>query len=342
MSLLRFSRHIWTLFRKDVSIVVFRQWTPTFLRAVALPIAYIFFVAYCQNFFLPPSEYGIGSPNPLRNLTTDVFSSSADLRGRDRVAFVNSGFLGGQIEELINGLAGPLRDAGADVHILSDEDELFDLCPSSLTGLSRCFGAATFHASPTEGRGGVWSYTARMDAGLGLSVYVNRDNNDAQTFVLPFIHAIDAGIASLAGIDFPAPEDMAEYPFTYETREERDNKIHRFFMRALSNYLAVTLFVGICGIAYHLPGHFASERELGLSSLIDAMVYTKYRGHAMLVRLISVYLSFASIYMPAWIAMGVIVSQLIFSRTDASIVVLFSHPNGLCLDGIFYLYGKLL
>ncbi|KAL9035432.1 MAG: hypothetical protein Q9180_004865, partial [Flavoplaca navasiana] len=334
MSFFRFARHTWTLFRKDVSIVVFRQWAPTFLRALALPIAYMFFIAYCRNFFLPPSEYGIGSPNPIRDLFTDVFNSPTDLGGRNRVVFVDSGFSGGDIEDLISLLADPLRNAGADVRIVSDEDEIFDICPSSLTGLSRCFGAATFHASPTEGPGSVWSYTARMDAGLGASVYVQQDDNDAQKFVLPFIHAIDAGIATLSGsTDFPAARDMAEYPFTYETRQERDDDIHEFFMRALTNYLAVSLFIGMCGITYHLPGHFASERELGLSSLIDAMLFAKHRVHAMLVRLVSVYISFAAIYMPAWIAMGVIVSQLIFTHTDASIVVLFHILTGFALTG---------
>ncbi|KAL8867657.1 MAG: hypothetical protein Q9174_005517, partial [Haloplaca sp. 1 TL-2023] len=294
----------------------------------------MFFVAYCRTFFLPPSEYGIGSPNPIRDLFTDVFNSPTDLGGRNRVVFVDSGFTGGDIEALISLLANPLREAGADVRVISDEDELFDICPSSLTGLSRCFGAATFRASPTEGPGGVWTYTARMDAGLGASVYVDQSDNDAQKFVLPFIHAIDAGIASLSGnTDFPVAGDMAEYPFTYETRQERDDEIHRFFMSALTNYLAVSLFIGMCGITYHLPGHVASERELGLSSLIDAMLYSRHRVHALLVRLISVYFSFASIYMPAWIALGVIVSQLIFTHTIPSIVVFFHILTGFALTG---------
>ncbi|KAL8962590.1 MAG: hypothetical protein Q9193_001032 [Seirophora villosa] len=269
----------------------------------------------------------------MRDLFTDVFDSSTDLGGRNRVVFVDSGFKGGDIEALITSLADPLRNAGADVRVVSDEDEIFDICPSSLTGMSRCFGAATFRASPTEGSGGVWRYTARMDAGLGASVYVGRDDNDAQKFVLPFIHAIDAGIASLSGNDFPAAQNMAEYPFTYETRQERDDEIHSFFMRALTNYLAVTLFIGMCGITYHLPGHFASERELGLSSLIDAMLYAKYWVHPMLVRLVSVYLSFASIYLPAWIAMGIIVSRLIFTHTEPSIVVFFHILTGFALAG---------
>lgn len=126
---------------------------------------------------------------------------------------------------------------------------------------------------------------------------------------------------------------MAEYPFTYETREERDNDGYEFFMRALTNDFAVTLFIGMCGITYHLPGQFALERELGLSSLIDAMLYAKHRIHAMLVPLISVYLSFAAIFMLAWIAMGVIVSQLIFTYIDVSTVVLLHILTGFALTG---------
>lgn len=340
MGLTRLARQTWTLTRKDLSIVVRHQWLSTFLRAVALPIAYMFFIAYCRNFFLPPSEYGIGSPNPIRDLTTEVFDSSTSLGGRNRVVFVNNGFTGGSIEQLINSLTGPLEAAGADVRILDNEEELFDVCSSTLTGFTRCYGAVTFRGSPTEGNTGIWSYTARSDFGLGISPYVNRADNDAQVFVLPFIHAIDAGIAEIEGVSLPRPENFAEYPFTYETRQERSDEIQEFFMRALANYLAVTLFIGMCGIAYHLPGHMASERELGMSNLIDSMLFAKSQSYAMIVRLVSVYVSFVSIYLPGWIGMGVIVWTLIFRSTSASIVIPFHILLGLSLTGYAIFLGS--
>jgi hypothetical protein len=174
MALKRLVRQIWTLFKKDLTIVVWRSWFSTFLRAVALPIAYMFFIAYVRNFFLPPSEYGIASSyNPIRDITTEVFNSSISLGGRNRVVFVNEGSAGGQIDTLIERLAIRLSDAGADVHRISDENELFDLCPSTLTGLSPCYGAVSFESSPTEG--GVWAYTARADFGLGLLTLHPRD-----------------------------------------------------------------------------------------------------------------------------------------------------------------------
>jgi ABC-type multidrug transport system ATPase subunit len=245
------------------------------------------------------------------------------------VVFVNEGNTGGQIDTLIERLATRLNDAGAEVHRISDENELFDLCPSTLTGLSPCYGAVSFESSPTEG--GVWAYTARADFGLGLSPYVNSADNDAQIFVLPFVHAIDAEIAAIEGVPFP--QEQYEYPFTYETRQDRADDIQRFFMRALYNYLAVAMFIGICGICYHMPGHIATERELGISSLVDSMLFTSHQTYAMLARLISVYLSFVAVYMPSWLAMGAIVATLIFEQTPASIIVPFHLLTGLSLTG---------
>jgi ATP-binding cassette subfamily A (ABC1) protein 3 len=97
----------------------------------------------------------------------------------------------------------------------------------------------------------VWAYTARADFGLGFSPFVNSADNDAQIFVLPFVHAIDAEIAAIEGLPFPL--EQYEFPFTYETRQERADDIQQFFMNALNNYLAVTIFIGICGVSYHLP-----------------------------------------------------------------------------------------
>jgi ATP-binding cassette, subfamily A (ABC1), member 3 len=331
-----FLRQTWALTTKDLRIVVLRRWFSTFLRAVALPIAYMFFIAYVRNFFLPPSDYGIGSPRPVRNLTSEVFGSDVSLGGRDRVVFINSGNTGGQIDQLIDNVAAPLREAGADVYTLSSDDELLEICRSNLRGLSRCYAAATFHSSPAEG--GIWSYTVRTDFGLGLSVYVDRANNDAQRYVLPFVHAIDSEIARLN--DVVMPEVMLEYPFTRETTEERDDRIQSAFTGALSRYLGVALFIGICGVAYHLPGFIATEREHGISALIDAMLPSNGPWKAVIARLTSAYISFVAVYLPGWIGMGAIVSVLIYYHTATSIVVLFHILTGLALTAFSILGGS--
>lgn len=335
-----FVRQVAVLTRKDLLLTGLRSWPTTLLRAIILPIAYMFFISYVRNFFLPPSDYGVGSTaRPIRNLTTDVFGTPTLLGGRNRVAFINNGYLGGQIEQLINTLSSRLSEAGAEVHILSTDEGLYEVCPSSLRGASGCYAAASFHASPSEGSGGLWNYTATADFGLGLSVFVNEPDNDAQIFVLPFVHAIDAEIAAQAGVTFP--ETMLEYPFTYETIQDRQDQIQNFYMRALVNYLAVTLFIGMCGVTYHLPGYIAVERESGMSQLIDAMSLSTNQWFPLIARLASAYTAFSAIYIVGWIPMGAIVSRLIFYQTSDGVVILFHLLTGFSLTSWALLGGTL-
>ncbi|ERF69960.1 hypothetical protein EPUS_08771 [Endocarpon pusillum Z07020] len=332
-----FIRQTWTLTVKNLLIVFVRRWFSTILRALVLPVAFMFFISYVRNFFLPPSTYGFGSPRPIRNLTTDVFGPST--AGRNRIAFINNGYVGGQIESLISRLSTPLIEAGVDVQVLSQDEELTRVCRSSLRGTSSCYAAASFESSPTEGDGGVWNYTVRADSSLGFTIFVDRDDNAQQIHSLPFLHAIDAGIASLSGMDFP--ETMNEYPFTSQTRQERDDDIQVLYMGALIDFLAVTFFVGICGITYHLAGHMASERELGMSQLIDAMTANRHHLQTQATRLFSTHLAFDIIYLPGWIVMGLIVSIYVFPRTSSAIIIPFHVLTGISLSGYSILGGSL-
>jgi hypothetical protein len=153
------------LAQKDLKIVAFRRWLTTFLRALALPIAYIIFIAYARNFFLPPSKYGIGTPRPILDLTTEVFNGTTNLGGRNRVIFINNGHENGEIEAVIDRLSSPLRSIGVDVRVLPNDDDLLNVCQSSLIGFSKCYASASFTSSPTEGGPGGWAYEARIDAG---------------------------------------------------------------------------------------------------------------------------------------------------------------------------------
>jgi len=272
-------------------------------------------------------------------LTTEVFNNgSTSLGGRDRVVFINGGHDNGQIDTLIERLSVPLRAVGVDVRLLRNEDQLSEICPSSLSGATRCYASASFKGSPTEGRRRRWSYTARIDASLAASVFVSRDDNAAQVYVLPFIQAIDAEIARIDGNELPA--QMLEQPFTYETIQDREDDVQQYFMSALRHYLAVTLFIAICGIVFHLPGYIAVERESGLASLVDVMSQKRWPWTPLIARVASSYLSFALVYLPGWLAIGAVVSELIFTRTGAAIVIPFHILLGLSLAGYSLLFGS--
>jgi len=232
---------------------------------------------------------------------------------------------------VIDGLSQSFSQAGAVVRIVSQEDDLFTECKSSLRGSTRCYGAVSFRSSPTEGSGGLWDYLATVDFSLGFTPKVDRNDNDAQIFSLPFVHAIDSQIARVSGKQLP--QEMLEYPFTDNTNQDREDQIHSFFMSAICRYLAPAFFVAVCGITYHLPGFIAWERELGMSQLIDAMMPKRYQWQPPASRLLSVNAAFTMIYLPGFIIIGVILSTLVFINTSPGIILLFHIASCLSLSG---------
>jgi len=212
---------------------------------------------------------------------------------------VNNGFTGGDISNIINELSETVRAAGFLAPVVSDETELLSVCKSSLRGATRCYAAANFHSSTTQGPGGIWNYTLHADGSLGTKIFVNHDTNDQEIYILPFQHAIDSLIATSAGKTLPS--SIEEYPFTYEDNAQRAADIVRLYQGTVISILAVAFYLGFVGVTYQLTGHMASERELGMSQLIEAMMPNKQRWTPQLARLVSYHLAFDLMYCPSWI-----------------------------------------
>ena len=203
----------------------------------------MFFITYAKNFFVPPSDFGIGAPRPIRSFENALAAATGN---RNTVVFVNNGHTGGDIERVIDSLSDTVRGAGKTAVTLEQDVDLLTTCASSLRGASTCYGAVSFHSSPSEGDGSGWNYTMRADGTFGVKVYVKEDNNDVQIYILPFQNAVDRAIASLNDTELPSTID--EYPFTTKTQEERDESIRTSYMGALINILAVALYIGVCGV----------------------------------------------------------------------------------------------
>ena len=296
----------------------------------------MFFISYAKNFFVPPSTFGIGTPNPVRSLTQGLNEAGG---GRDTVVFVNNGFTDGSIGNVINQLSTTVRNAGKNVHVLPDNSTLSTVCPSSLRGASQCYGAAEFLSSPDQGDGGLWSYKIRADGALGTKTYVNHNTNDAQIYVLPLQHEIDSVIASVQG-STPMPPVVSNYPFTNQNNEERAANIVRLYQGTLIDVIAVAFFIGMVGVTYHLVGHIAMERELGMSQLIEAMMPNKQRWVPQVARLLAAHLSFDIMYAPGWIINGLIVAYLVYPDTDVGIIVGLHILGGLALSSWSLLFAS--
>lgn len=289
----------------------------------------MFFISYAKNFFVPPSTFGIGSPQPVRSLEDALSAATGD---RHRVVFVNNGYTGGDIGTVINNLTQRVQNTGYDAHVVTNTSQLNALCPSTLRGVSQCYGAAVFHSSPTQPiPNGRWNYTLRADGSLGEKIFVNQQDNDAQLFVLPFQHAIDREI-SYIGNGKRLPDTVLQYPFTDETQEERAMNITKLYQGTLISIIAVAFFIGMVGVTYQLVGHIAMERELGMSQLIEAMMPNARRWEPQVARLLSAHLAFDIIYLPGWIINGLIVAYLVFPQTNVGIVIGLHLLGGLALS----------
>jgi ATP-binding cassette subfamily A (ABC1) protein 3 len=292
------------------------------------------FITYAKNFFIPPSEFGIGDPTPLRSFPNALAAATG---GRDKVVFVNNGFTGGEIDSVIGQLSNQVRDAGLQPITIDNEVELLTTCSSSLRGASTCFGAASFHSSPSEGGGQAWNYTLRADGVLGTQIYVNQEDNDVQIYILPFQRAIDEAIVSSSGSSSAIPA-INEFPYTDQTQKERDERIRQLYMGALINIMGAALYIGVCGVTYQLTGQMAEERERGISQLVEAMSPAKKAWHTQFARLLANHIAFDIIYFPGWVIMGLIVWALAFKSSNAGILVIFHILAGLSLTS-FSIFG---
>ncbi|EZF29399.1 hypothetical protein H101_06923, partial [Trichophyton interdigitale H6] len=330
-----FTRQVWSLVKKNFLLALVRPYVTTPLRAFVLPVILIAFLSFARNLFVVPSKYGIAPSTPILPLDEALKAVSSS---RTNVVFVNNGFEDGDIARVIERVSMPVRASGKSVTVLSSTNAVQDICKSSILGTSSCVAVAVFASSPTEGNGGRWNYTIKADGALGKNIDVESTTNDAQTYILPFQHEIDWAIASVNGTHGPVNKQVFQYPYTSKSEEERikDNRIR--YTGTIISILGIAFLVGSIGITYQLTGIVATERELGLSQLIDCMIPTTSPWKSQAARFLSVHLALDLIYLPGWIAMAIILKAVVFTKTSVGIQIIFQLLSGLSLAS-FALFG---
>ncbi|KAJ1327988.1 ATP-binding cassette subfamily A (ABC1) member 3 [Microdochium nivale] len=325
-----FLRQTWTLTAKNLKVFLLRRGFATFFHAFLLPIVIAAFLSFVRNLFTPPAYFGIAEPRPIRSLADGLAASTGS--GRNTVAFVNNGLVGGDIDSVIDSLADTVTAAGKIVVRLSAPFELAATCKSSLRGVTGCYGAVVFYSSPTEGDYGIWNYTIRADGSLGNRMDSRSGNNDVQIYALPLQRAIDAAIVNISGTDdartaFATTPD--EYLFTSDTEQEREEFVRQQYQAQLTNALGVAFIIIMIGICYHMTGEMATEREIGMSQLIDAMVPTRYLWQPQVIRFLSHHIAFTIVYLPGWVISALIVARGVFAHSSVVILLILFILTGL-------------
>ncbi|KAK4147444.1 uncharacterized protein C8A04DRAFT_9069 [Dichotomopilus funicola] len=340
-----------TLTLKNLRLLLIRHPLATTLRALILPIIITAFLSFARNLFVPAARFGITSPaHPVRSLA-DALSIAGPGSGRENVVFVDGGMKGGEVEKVIGELVRQVEGVeGVKAWRVDSEEEVAGVCRASLRGVTGCFGAVVFHGSPDEGsQGGVWNYTLKMDASLGVGkIDVESDRNDAQVYLLPLQRAVDRAISrysasagegnggSGSGMT-PLGDDEEEYPFTSLTVEERADRVRVIYQSMVMNFLGVTFVVAVVGIAYHLAGFMATERESGMATLIEAMTAPAQGIGAwkpQAARLLAYHLSFSAVYLPGWVVSALILWSGVFAHTNAAVLVLYFVLSGLAMGSM--------
>ncbi|POR36059.1 Retinal-specific ATP-binding cassette transporter, partial [Tolypocladium paradoxum] len=189
-------------------------------------------------------------------------------------------------------------------------------------------------SSPAEGPGRVWNYTIRTDASLAespLKINVASAANPEEVYLLPMQRAVDAAIAGLAAPGWDPLARNAEMPFTSLTQAERDRQVRRVYHTAIVNFMGVAFISTVIWVTYHLTGFVATERESGMSQLIDAMMPVPRPWMAQAARILAQHLSFSAVYAPAWVVGAVVVRYGVFVNTSVAMVLVFCVLAGLAL-----------
>lgn len=338
-------KQIVTLMGKNLRILIFRHLALCVWMAFVLPIFLAALISFSKNLLIPPANFGIGKPSPVLSLS-EAFQDAHD-DGRDKIVLINNGYTNGDIDRVFDSLEDQISNASDTMQVLrlEGEDSLTTECRNSLRGVSTCYGAIVMRSSPDEGSSGVWNYTIRTDGALVQAVPridVEKTDNGQQIYLAPIQHAIDQTIVRLnaSSSDSDVLANTEQYPFTTMTQEERDDMIRERFQEVIQSFGGVLFLANLIWIIYHLTGFVATERESGMSQLVDAMMPVRWPWFAQASRLIAHHLSFSLIYAPGWIIASIIVRSGVFARTSVGILLIFHIISGLAFASISLLFAS--
>ncbi|KAH8890857.1 P-loop containing nucleoside triphosphate hydrolase protein [Thozetella sp. PMI_491] len=203
---------------------------------------------------------------------------------------------------------------------LDSQGPLRSLCKPNFRGYSGCYAIVLFNDSPlSTGVNNTWNYTIQVDpVRSGYQYNVHRGDNDIQIYHLPVQLAVDNAITD-------ATDVPSELMFSSQNQSQYDYQIRIGFLANIIQNLAIVFFISMLPFVYHVVNVITSERESGVSALIDAM------GGSPASRLLSYIASFFILYLPSWIIFGTLYWYLIFPESNAAIFIFWQLLSGMAI-----------
>ncbi|KAI0176513.1 P-loop containing nucleoside triphosphate hydrolase protein [Hypoxylon sp. FL1284] len=304
---------VWALTKKNLTIAVLRQWLSTFLRSLFFPLLLLTVLLEIQNFTSDQNKYGFGDIHPIRSLADAMAGNPKKL------VLVREPGLGPDFQPVFEKITDPL-DSNKLIH-LNDSSEVDAICPVDYHGSSPCYAVAIFKDSPLSGQvNATWNYTIRTDPALGsFSFDVFDDNSPVDTVFLPLQAAIENAMANLTS----SPDFLT---YSGYTQEEQDENRRKMFLQLGLNFINLVYYMPFIAMCQHVSGMMASERESGMSDLIDAM-----GGGVAWPRIMSYITSFDVLYLPLYIIMGCLYWHLLLPTQSVAVTIFWQILTGWAL-----------
>lgn len=139
-----------------------------------------------------------------------------------------------------------------------------------------------------------WNYTIMTDPTRTSASQFSplEHTGDVEGFFLPLQMSIDNALTGASDV----PE---AFSFTSMDQATRDRESRDQFLQIATYILSFVFFASMMMVCHHVSSMITSERESGLSELIDAM-----SGGAAWPRIASYMIVFDLLYLPLWIILG--------------------------------------
>ncbi|WYZ43756.1 hypothetical protein EsH8_VII_000192 [Colletotrichum jinshuiense] len=306
-------RQTQALTKKILLITLARQWLSTLICSLVIPIVVLALVLGLPSLASSSNKYGVDSPSPAKTLSESIPNDA-------KLFFVQSSNTGDDVSRAIKDITAPLGNK-ARVEILQNEKQLMEKCPTDINGRTDCFAAVVFNDSPLSSAGNrQWNYTIRVSSSNSPSTFdVTQPSKAAGNMFTPLQLAIDQAITNSTIV----PDT---YMFTRMTQSQAEAIQRRESIGMIVSGLGIVCFASMLPLVFHVVGTIASERESGMSQLIDIM-----GGGAASARVLSYVIAFDIIYLPTWIILGGIFSSLLLPTSNAGIPILWQILTGWAL-----------
>lgn len=313
-------RQLLALIRKNLLLSVIRRPFGFLLLVYGFPTAILVVLLSIPSFLTTSNGLGTSSAVPIRELV-DVLNKP--------LIIVRPPDLGNDVDRVIQSFISPLDRKL--VNIINRESDLVDLCLANSQGVSRCFASVTFLDSPETkvtikdsptGSNHTWKYTVRADPSKTSGKFsIPKHDTVSENLHLPLQLAVNNAITK-------RQDRPRTFGFTSETAEKQKRENLQNGLGLMGQIYLFALFVSFYMIIYRFTSFITSDRDTGMSQLIDSM-----GGRwSPLSRVLAWLAAMNIVSIPCFIIFGVIYWTLAFPTTNVGLLIGWQVLQGLSVN----------